>query len=477
VSASEARSVKRGPIVLCCVAGWLIASAAHAEEPATAGADVPPPPPPALRLHSEFEDAARLRIDVEYPPAGAVIRDSACGVFVAGRAGVRGEGHAFDVVIVIDTSRSTIEPALGDIDGDGEVGKAMLGPVGSNYEVRCTDPGDTILAAELAAARSLLRGLDPRDTRVALVTFAGVAPEEQHWFSRSKPARTVQPLSADFDRVERALDQVGSSEPEGSTHMAAGIDQATLELLGLTGARSDTNPRSEKVVFFFTDGQPTLPYGPARMADNVREVRLAASRAGEAGIRIHSFAIGREALEGPLASVEMAERTHGFFTPIRHPADLVDVVGEVSEVNFANLDEVSLRSLTTGAPAELFRTTADGAWAGFVRMQTGANQIEVSARASDGSQAVRRLEVAMAKEGASPDVPADLVLAHNVLLDECLKTVKSLRMEAERARAEQVRRQLRDEIEKERARARERASEQRKQLQLEVDEEPEPPSR
>ena len=86
--------MKRGPIVLCCVAGWLIASAAHAEEPATAGADVPPPPPPALRLHSEFEDAARLRIDVEYPPAGAVIRDSACGVFVAGRAGVRGEGMA-----------------------------------------------------------------------------------------------------------------------------------------------------------------------------------------------------------------------------------------------------------------------------------------------------------------------------------------------------------------------------------------------
>ena len=460
--------------VLSCAAGWLVAWPAHAEEPATADADVPPPPPPALRLRSEFEDANRLRIDVEYPPAGAVIRDSACGVFVAGRARVGGEGQAFDVAIVIDTSRSTIEPAHGDIDGDGEVGKAVLGPVGSNYEVRCSDPGDTILAAELAAARVLLRGLDPRNTRVALITFAGVAPEEQHWFSRNPPARTIQPLSADFDRVERALDQVGSSEPEGSTHMAAGIDQATLELLGQTGAKSDANPRSEKLIFFFTDGQPTLPYGPTRMADNVREVRLAASRAGEAGIRIDSFAIGREALEGPIASVEMAERTHGFFTPIRHPADLVDVIGEV---DFASLDEVSLRSLTTGAPAELFRTTADGTWAGFVRMRTGANQIEVSARASDGSHATSTLAVAMAKEGASPDVPADLVAAHNALLGECLKTAKSLRMEAERKRAEQVRRQLRDEIERERARARERANEQRKQLQLEMDKEPEPQSR
>jgi predicted ribosome quality control (RQC) complex YloA/Tae2 family protein len=77
----------------------------------------------------------------------------------------------------------------------------------------------------------------------------------------------------------------------------------------------------------------------------------------------------------------------------------------------------------------------------------------------------------------SPAVPADLVLAHNSLLEECLETVKAVRMQAERERAEQVRRQLRDEIERERARARERASEQRKQLQLEVDEEEAPPSR
>ena len=381
-------------------------------------------------------------------------------------------------MIVIDTSRSTIEPAHADIDDDGSIGKATLGPVGSNYEVRCTDPGDTILAAELAAARALLGGLDPRSTRVALVTFDGVDPEDQHWYSKHPPARTIQPLTGDLALIEHALDEVAEREPEGSTHMAAGVDQATLELLGRAGADtgqgSGADPHTEKIIFFFTDGQPTLPYGPANLADNVREVMLAASRAGEAGIRIHSFAIGREALEGPVASVEMAERTHGFFTPIRHPGDLVDVVGEVS---FANLEEVSLRSLTTGEPAEMFRTTADGTWAGFVRMQPGANRIEVSARASDGSRAEQTLEVAMAKDGDSPAVPADLVLAHNALLDECLRTVKAVRMEAERVRAEQVRRQLRDEIERERARARERASEQRKQLQLEVDEEAEPPSR
>jgi hypothetical protein len=468
--------VRRAAIALLASGGWLAAALAFAAEPVAEPSDseIPPAPAPGLLLRSEFEGETQLRLEVEYPPEGARIRDSACGVFVAGRAGLGGAARRFEVVIVIDTSRSTIEPAHADIDGDGIVGKAVLGPVSSNYEMRCTDPGDTILAAELTAARSLLGGLDSRRTRVALLTFDGVAAEDQHWYSRRKPARIIQPLTGDLALVDRALGAVADQGPEGSTHMAAAVDLATLELLGAPDAGSGADSNSEKVIFFFTDGQPTLPFGPAKLADNVREVMLAADRAAQAGIRIHSFAIGREALEGPLASVEMAERTHGYFTPVRHPGDLADVVGEAS---FANLEEVGLRSLTSGEPAELFRTTADGTWAGFVRMQPGPNRIEVRASASDGTQAARTFEVSLAKEGIAPAVPSDLVMAHNALLGECLRNVKAVRMEAERVRAEQVRRQLRDEIERERALARQRAAEQRKRLRLEVDEEAEPTSR
>jgi hypothetical protein len=64
------------------------------------------------------------------------------------------------------------------------------------------------------------------------------------------------------------------------------------------------------------------------------------------------------------------------------------------------------------------------------------------------------------------------VILRNALLEECLASVKALRLEAERERAEQLRRLLREEIERERARARERAAEQRKRLQLDVDEQP-----
>jgi Mg-chelatase subunit ChlD len=118
--------------------------------------------------------------------------------------------------------------------------------------------------------------------------------------------------------------------------MAAGVDQATRELLGQPGARSKADPNSEKVVLFLTDGQPTLPYGPGKDADNVRAVLEAADRAREHGIRVHTFAIGPAALAGPIATVELAARTQGYFIPVRELAT-VDVV---EAVHFPDLHDV-----------------------------------------------------------------------------------------------------------------------------------------
>ena len=51
-----------------------------------------------------------LQLEIELPPADAVVGDAA-GVFVAGRAqALRGETHRFDIIIVIDTSLSTSQP-------------------------------------------------------------------------------------------------------------------------------------------------------------------------------------------------------------------------------------------------------------------------------------------------------------------------------------------------------------------------------
>ncbi len=415
--------------------------------------------------------ATRVHVEIDVPSNGAVVGEAPCGLYVAGRAlALQGALRHFDVVIVIDTSRSTIDPTGADINGNGTIGKPYLGRVGSIFDVGSTDPGDSILAAEVAAARQIVRGLDPRTTRLGLVTFAGEPPGGSGGIFGGRPplpAVTLEPLTTEYSRIERALDHVLAREPEGSTHMAAGVDQATIELLGLRGGQSRPNPNSEKLVLFFTDGQPTLPYGPGFEADNVRAVLRAASRAARAEIRIHSFAIGPDALDGPVATVEMASRTDGYFTPVRHPGDLVEVVEEVS---FANLENVTLRNLTRKADAPFFRSTADGSWSGLLELAPGRNVIEVLAKATDGTDSSRTLEVVMEPGAPAPAVPEDLAAQRNWLLEECLREVKKVRMTAEQERAEQVRKDLLVEIQRERDKARQRADDQRKRLEIGVEE-------
>jgi len=408
-------------------------------------------------------DPSSVRIDIEYPPAGSVVGGSACGVFVAGKAqSSSGALRRFDVIMVLDTSRSTVDPTGTDINGNGVVGRMRLGGLGTIFGGGSTDPGDSILAAEVAGAKRLLQGLDPRSTRVGIVAFAGDLPGSGR---RSRPAYTLVALTDDHDRVVAALDEILATEPEGNTHMAAGVDQATIELLGVRGSVSRPDPQAEKIVFFFTDGQPTLPYGPEAESDNVRAVLRAANRAARANIRIHSFAIGPDALEGPIATVEMASRTEGFFTPVRHPADLVNAV---EDVNIANLESVDLTNKTTKQPARYLRATADGSWAGFIDLAKGGNRLRVDALADDGARGGREMDVRFDADAKSPPVPKELAARRNRLLEECLRDLKRLRLTAEQQRAEEVRRELQIEIGRERDKAKQQADQQRKELELEA---------
>jgi hypothetical protein len=63
----------------------------------------------------------QLHLAIEYPPEGTLVPDSACGVFVSGRAvAQQGDLQRFDVMLVIDTSRSTIDPTGADINERGQ---------------------------------------------------------------------------------------------------------------------------------------------------------------------------------------------------------------------------------------------------------------------------------------------------------------------------------------------------------------------
>jgi hypothetical protein len=411
----------------------------------------------------------RIELSVEYPPAGSVVNQSACGVFVAGRAlAVQGETPRLDVVVVLDTSRSTSEPTGVDLDSDGVIGEPVLAREGPIFIERNSDPDDSVLAAEVAAARLILRGLDPRRTRLSVVTFAGEAADTRRPQGArpvSEPATTAAPLTSDHARVNLALADVLAAEPSGNTHMAAGLDLAIRELAEGVG--------SEKVVIFFTDGQPTLPHGPARERENIFAVFEAADRAKRAGIRIHSFAVGADALAGPLAVVEMAARTGGSFTAVPDPGDLPKLM---EDLHFTSLRDVAVRNATTGIDADVFRLAADGSWIGFLRLKPGANHIELVARADWGADASQELEVRLDPARPAPELLPMFVVQRNELLEICLEQHKKLRLDLEkRARkhleleVERTRKELRLEIEHARAKARKRAVEQRKELRIWVE--------
>ena len=411
-----------------------------------------------------------LELEIEHPLEGAIVGDAA-GVFVAGRAqALRGQTRRFDIIIVIDTSGSTNDPTGVDVDGDGVVGTPLRGasPVSPNFG--STDPGDSILAAEVAAAGRLLDGLDPRSTRVGLVTFAGQLVMTQRGYLSTtrvhRAAITEEPLSFAYKRIRLALADVRERGAHGMTHMAAGVDQASVELLGLTGSLSRADPDTEKIILFFTDGAPTLPHWDSEVG-NVSAVLQSAQRARRAGVRIHSFAIGPEALEGPISTVEMAAITDGLFTPVRHPGRLVQFIEGAS---FANVAEVQVRNLSSGESAFLARIHADGSWDALVPLGEGENQLEVRARSSDGDETTRQVTVQHIPGAVSSFLPAELVPKHNELLEARLAALRLDRLEAERQRHEEMRRELVLEIERERAAAVERAARQRKELQLEIEE-------
>jgi len=417
---------------------------------------------PPLARAADAAEKPELSLEIEYPPDGLVLGPSSCGLFVAGRAGL----PKLDLVIVLDTSVSTAAPSGTDIDGDGQVGRAELGWVGYTKEYFSTDHGDSILSAEVAAARQLAQIMDPRRTRFGLVSFSG-GPVD---LVRGEPvlpnAVTRVPLTSDLVRLEEGLEALREGTPAGGTHMAAGIDQATVELLGLPGAVSTADPAHSRAAVLLTDGTPTQPYGYDRPAENVRAALRAADRARRARVRVSTVALGPLALEAPVAAVEIAERTGGAFVPVRNAANLLQVI---AEVRITDPVRVEIVNRSRGETARDFRMTPGGSWGGFVPLAPGENRIEVVARTEAGVEARRTVTATLDESAPLAAIPREYDFLGSGSFGVCLRDAKRVDLTAEELEREQVRRELLLEMEREREKAGERAARQRKELDLELE--------
>jgi hypothetical protein len=321
--------------------------------------------------------AAEPKVQILSPVDGSRIVQDKNSIFVSGKvARETGPSANVDILLVIDVSGSTAMYAgadLGDADQPPESSgfsapQIIIGGM-SVGKPPLRNPRNSILAAEVAAARRLLLQLNAETTRVGVLTFG-------------EGAKLLQPLTQDFEQVRRVLSDVLRAGPYGGTNMVEGIRMATMELFGLGTSAKRTD--AIKVQFLLTDGFPSLPIGGGKRATpEDSDLAINAARlAGRAGIKVHVFALGEEALSYPRAALGIARESGGTYTPVVRPVDVLAVLDNISVVG---VEYVQVVNQTTGQKASQLRLAADGFYSSAVPVVEGRNQIEVLARASDGS--------------------------------------------------------------------------------------------
>ncbi len=330
---------------------------------------------------SAILQAAEPKVQILSPKDGSQITQEQDLVLVSGKVATDiGRSPNVDILFVLDVSGSTAQYAgvdFGDLSqipdnsGFSGFGRPQIGiggiVIGGHPPAR--NLRNSVIAAEVAAARRLLLQLNSQTTRVGVVTFG-------------EGAKLLQPLTHDFEQVRRALDDILRAGPHGGTNMVEGIRTGIKELMGI--GISEKRPDAIKVELLLTDGFPTLPIGGGKRPtpEDTNLAINAARLSGKANIKIHVFALGEEALSYPRAAVGIARESGGTYTPVVRAADVLAVIEKISVVG---VDYVQVVNETLNQRAEQLRLAADGFFSSAVPVTRGANRIQVLARANDGS--------------------------------------------------------------------------------------------
>jgi hypothetical protein len=329
--------------------------------------------------------AERVYVEVDAPHSGDLVREPMALVEVRGWVGTGLRG-LHDVMLVVDLSASAFRASGVDVDGDGQVGRTLDDPPAMHPVLWTTDFGDTIVSAELEAARRLIERLDADTTRMGLVSFGG-------------NARLEAPLGSTRAQLLAAVAAIPPAPNEHGTYIYGALEEA---IVAFGPQPASPAQRRQRQILLLSDGVPTAP-APASAAQKTSV--HAARNAARAGARISAFALGPTAAERRAQFQEIVDANGGALVVLDEPADIVEFVPYMSWTRIA---KVELRNATTGAAGRAVRLFPDGTFDGFAPLALGRNELELRAVSEGGAHETVQRWVTFEKELPDPEKLARL---------------------------------------------------------------------
>ncbi len=289
-----------------------------------------------------------------------------------------GDSPFLDVMLTIDLSLSTFLASGADIDGDGRVGWVhplalgfQRGPLGGantfSPRLMSMDQGDSVIRAELLAARRFIEGVDFSRTRVGVVTFSKAAS------LRSPLKDSAGPLIDVLDRlVAGERQRVRLFSLNAGTNTSKALAVAAAELLRAEAA--DATPRRREVVLL-TDGMPTKP-------KPVPERRLVATAMvlQERGIGTHFFPLGPIGVLNTAFFEFVDEHAGTRHTMVGNKGDIVE---KLPQARLDRVRELEVENQTLAKPGRALRLFADGSFDAVVPLSSGANRLAFRVTTND----------------------------------------------------------------------------------------------
>ena len=229
------------------------------------------------------------------------------------------------------------------------------------------DFDDSVLMAELAAAHAIVGQVDASAFRVGIVAF-------------SDHAWVVVPVGSSREALVEGLDHLRWNffRDLGRHRLRQGGERRDARLPGPGGAgRGGRVRHAQRSILFLSDGA-----SDGRTPWEIEEGVLAAARdAAQQGVRVLAFALGPEAEQELDVYRGMAELSGGRFEKLDRP---VEAAARLRAVDFAEVAELAVENLTTGAPARALRSFPDGSFDALVELAEGPNRLRFTARARSG---------------------------------------------------------------------------------------------